>query len=81
MNDETKDNEHNHTFNPHDSTLEPDETLCFSWGIQGADKASLFYNDDTMEYNMQKSDDVDFQNKLFKITINHFSCYALAYGR
>jgi len=78
---EKKDNELIHTFGPHGSTFAPGATLYLSWEMLGTDTAKLFYIDDNGDYIEQQSEDVDYKNKWFKITIHHFSRYAVAYGR
>jgi len=64
-------------FGPHGSTFEPAATVRFHYP---GSNPKLYYVEDDGTYTEQKPDEVDLVNGWLKLTINHFSRYAVAWS-
>ena len=64
-------------FGPHGSTFAPAATVRFHYS---GSSPKLYYVEDDGTYTEQKPDEVDLVNGWVKLTINHFSRYALAWS-
>ena len=64
-------------FGPHGSTFEPAATVWFHYP---GSNPKLYYVEDDGTYTEQKPDEVNLVNGWVKLTINHFSRYALAWS-
>jgi hypothetical protein len=64
-------------FGPHGSTFEPAATVWFHYP---GSNPKLYYVEDDGTYTEQKPDEVDLVNGWVKLTINHFSRYAVAWS-
>ena len=71
------DNELHIEFGPHGSTFEPAATVWFHYP---GSNPKLYYVEDDGTYTEQKPDEVDLVNGWVKLTINHFSRYAVAWS-
>ena len=64
-------------FGPHGSLFEPAATIWFHYA---GSNPQLFYIQDDGAYTEQKPDEVDVVNGWLKLTIHHFSRYAVAWS-
>jgi len=71
------DNELHIEFGPHGSTFEPAATVWFHYP---GSNPKLYYVEDDGTYTEQKPDEVNLVNGWVKLTINHFSRYAVAWS-
>ena len=78
---DTVNNELIYTFNPHGCTFDPPAELVLDYAELNTDSPQLFYIEDDGTYTEQTPDHVDTQNKWITIYIDHFSRYAMSYGR
>lgn len=74
-------NELTYTFSPHGCTFSMPTTLWISWSDLGSNIPDLFYIDDQGNYILQPNNGINLFNKTYILSINHFSRYAVAYGR
>ena len=66
------------TFGPSGSQFSPAAEIWFDYSDLGSTMATLYYIDSNGNHIPQQPDDVDLQGKRMKITVDHFSRYALA---
>ena len=70
------------TFGPSGCQFNPAAALWLKYeDLVGNGVPNLYYIDDNGNYVLQVPDEVNTQQKWLKIYINHFSRYAVAYGR
>jgi hypothetical protein len=69
------------TFGTSGCHFEPAATVWLCWEELGLEQADLYYIDDDGNYIKQLPEDVDVKNKRLKLSIPHFSRYAVAFSR
>ena len=81
--DKTADNELVYTFGPHGSIFNPGAKITMSFESLnfGEYIPKLFYILDNGTYEEQAPEQLNIYERWFTITIDHFSRYAVAYGR
>lgn len=65
------------TFKPSGSQFNPSAEVWLDWNDLGSPNATLYYIDENDNYIPQEPDDVDLQGKRLKLSIDHFSRYAI----
>ncbi len=68
------------TFGPSGCQFNPPAEVWFDWSDLGVRKATLYYIDDHGNYVEQKPDKIDRKGHRFKLYIDHFSRYAVAWS-
>jgi hypothetical protein len=77
----TAENEVNFTFGPHGTQFtEPAEIIISYESLEKSD-VKLYYIEDNGSYQEQNPDQIDVKNKKMYLYVDHFSRYAVAYGR
>ena len=66
------------TFGPHGSQFAPGAQIKLDYSALGINLPNLYYIDDNGNYIPQRPDQIDTNKKWIKITVDHFSRYALA---
>lgn len=68
-------------FGPHGCQFSPAAQVKLDYNPLGIDVATLYYIDENGNYIEQLPDEINLNKKYMMITLNHFSRYAVAYGR
>ena len=79
-NDEIK-NELIYTFTPHGAIFKKSARIIFSYETLGCDVANLYYIEADGSYKEQPYDHIDLLGKKIYLYVNHFSRYAMSYGK
>ena len=69
-----------YSFGPSGCKFDPPAVLYLKYRDLGIDNATLYYVDDQGNYIEHMPDDISLKQKWFKLTIHHFSRYAVAWG-
>ena len=74
-------NELIYTFGPHGTKFTKPARIAFDYSSLGTETAQLFYIEDDGSYKEQAYDSIDIKNRKIYLYINHFSRYAMSYGK
>lgn len=66
------------TFGPSGCQFSPAATIKLDYSVLGIDIPTLYYIDENGNYIEQPIEDINVNNKWIKISVHHFSRYALA---